>query len=59
MDKLLQLALRNANGLAKHTEELKTFISIHNIDIMLISETHFTSVRAEYGYPKVSPDTNS
>jgi hypothetical protein len=23
-------------------EELKTFISIHNTDIMLISETHFT-----------------
>jgi hypothetical protein len=42
MDKFLQLALRNANGLMQHTEELKTFISIHNIDIMLISETHFT-----------------
>jgi exonuclease III len=28
--------------LTQHTEELKTFISIHNIDVMLISETHFT-----------------
>jgi hypothetical protein len=25
-----------------HTEELKTFMYIHNIDIMLISETHFS-----------------
>jgi hypothetical protein len=37
-----QLALWNANGLTQHTEELKTFISIHNIDVMLISETNFT-----------------
>jgi exonuclease III len=34
--------LWNANGLTQHTEELKTFISFHNIDIMLISETYFT-----------------
>jgi hypothetical protein len=32
----------NANGLTEHIEKLKTFMSIHNIDIMLISETHFT-----------------
>jgi hypothetical protein len=42
MAKSLQLALWNANDLTQHTEELKTFISIHNIDVMLISETHFT-----------------
>jgi hypothetical protein len=42
MAKFLQLALWNANGLTQHTEELKTFISIHNIDVMLISEMHFT-----------------
>jgi hypothetical protein len=41
MAKLLQLALWNAKGLTQHTEELKTFNSIHNIDVMLISETHF------------------
>jgi hypothetical protein len=41
MSKFLQLALWNANSLTQHTE-LKTFISIHNIDVMLISETHFT-----------------
>jgi hypothetical protein len=34
--------LWNASGLSQHTEELKTFISIHNIHVMLISETHFT-----------------
>jgi hypothetical protein len=39
MAKFLQLALWNANGLTPHTEEPKTFISIHNIDAMLISET--------------------
>jgi hypothetical protein len=38
MAKSLQLALRNANGLTQHTEELKTFISLHNVDAMLISK---------------------
>jgi exonuclease III len=42
MAKFLQLALWNTNGLTQHTKELETFISIHNIDIMLILETHFT-----------------
>jgi hypothetical protein len=37
MAKFLQLALWNASGLTQHAEELKTFISIHNIDVMLIS----------------------
>jgi hypothetical protein len=30
--------LLNANDLAQHAEELNTFISIHNIDIMLFSK---------------------
>jgi hypothetical protein len=38
MAKFLQLALWNANGLTQHAEELITFICIHNIDVMLISE---------------------
>jgi exonuclease III len=42
MAKFLQLALWNVNGLSQHTEELKTFISIHNVDVMLLSEMHFT-----------------
>jgi hypothetical protein len=42
MAKFVQHALWNANGLSQHMAELKTFNSIHNIDVMLISETHFT-----------------
>jgi hypothetical protein len=42
MDNPLHLALWNANGLTQHAEELRTFISYHSIDVMLISETHFT-----------------
>jgi hypothetical protein len=41
MVKFLQLALWNANALLQHTGELITFISIHSIDFMLISEKHF------------------
>lgn len=36
------LALWNANGLSQHSSELKIFLSTNNIDILLISETHFT-----------------
>jgi exonuclease III len=42
MANFLRLALWNANGLIQHAEELRTFISLHNINVMLISETHFT-----------------
>jgi hypothetical protein len=42
MTKFLQLALCNANGLTQLTEKLKTFISVQNIVVMLISGTHFT-----------------
>jgi hypothetical protein len=38
----LRLALWNANGLSQYVAELQTFISQYSIDIMLISETHFT-----------------
>lgn len=38
----LRLAVWNANGLSRHSHELKQFLSIHNIDVMMISETHFT-----------------
>jgi hypothetical protein len=37
MDNPLRLALWNANGLTQHAEELRTFISYHNVDVMLIS----------------------
>jgi exonuclease III len=37
------ISLCNTNGLTQHTPtELKTFISIHNIAVMLISETQVT-----------------
>jgi hypothetical protein len=50
MDNPLRLALRNANGLIQHAEELRTFISYHKIDVMLISETHFTE-KVTSNYP--------
>jgi hypothetical protein len=42
MARFLQLALWNANCLIKHTEDLKALISIHNINVIKISERHFT-----------------
>jgi hypothetical protein len=38
----LQLALWNANGLAQHALELQSILTSRDIDIMLLSETHFT-----------------
>lgn len=40
----LRIGLWNANGLNNHREELKSFIINQNLDVMLISETHFTSL---------------
>jgi exonuclease III len=42
MAPFLSLAVWNANGLSQHAEELQTFLNCRHIDIMLISETHFT-----------------
>jgi exonuclease III len=42
MPYFLRLALWNADGLTRHVDKLKTFISHYDIDVMLISETHFT-----------------
>jgi hypothetical protein len=42
MAKFLQFGLWNASGLTQHTEEMKTFISTQNNDVMLISEMYFT-----------------
>jgi hypothetical protein len=39
--KLQTHPLVREGALTQHTEKLKTFISIHNIDVMIISETHF------------------
>jgi hypothetical protein len=42
MSQSLRISLWNANGLVNHNQEVKLFISTHKLDIMLISETHFT-----------------
>ena len=38
----LKIAFWNANGLAQHTLEVKSFLKTNQVDIFLISETHFT-----------------
>jgi len=43
MVKPFAIATSNANGLAKHSQEIKTFIFSQNINILLISKTHFTN----------------
>lgn len=37
-----KIAIWNANGLQQHALEIKTFLIEQKIDIMMISETHFT-----------------
>jgi len=43
MDKFLRTAQWNANGLQIHREEIKLFLNQNFTDILLISETHFTT----------------
>lgn len=38
----LKLAVWNSNGLTQHRQEIIAFLKLHEIDVMLISETHFT-----------------
>lgn len=38
----LRIVTWNANGLKERTQELEIFLRINNIDIALVSETHFT-----------------
>ncbi|XP_017795706.1 PREDICTED: RNA-directed DNA polymerase from mobile element jockey-like [Habropoda laboriosa] len=42
MDYKLKIAIWNANGLHQRLPELKTFLSINKIDIMLVAEAHLT-----------------
>jgi len=42
MERKLKLATWNANGLTKYSEEIKAIILSQDIDILLVSETHFT-----------------
>jgi hypothetical protein len=48
---ILRIALWNANGLQNHNEELKIFLIQNKIDVMIISETHFTS-RSHFTLPE-------
>lgn len=38
----IKIASWNCNGLMQHILELQTFLKSHNIDVMLLSETHLT-----------------
>jgi len=42
MTKALKLAVWNANGLGHHAQEVRLFIKSLDLDILLVSETHFT-----------------
>lgn len=44
MTRFYRVCAWNANGLANHCQELQAFISQNKIDIMLVSETHFTDI---------------
>lgn len=39
----LKIGAWNINGLAPNKHELELLIDTHNLDVVLISETHFTS----------------
>lgn len=39
----IKIALWNANGLSQHQQEVEMFLSSQNIDVLLVSESHFTS----------------
>lgn len=51
MAKYIRIAQWNANGLLKHKEEIKIFLETNFIDVLLISETHFTN-RSYFNIPK-------
>lgn len=53
MSKFLKIAVWNANGLTKNAAEVKAFILDQNLDILLISETHFTH-KSYFKVPKYS-----
>ena len=39
----ISIVIWNANGLSKHLLEVQTFLYNNNVDILLVSETHFTN----------------
>ena len=63
-DKPLRIAIWNANGLSQHTPEILPFLRLQNVDILLISETHFTDrshfrVPGYDGYSTQHPDNTA
>jgi len=50
----LKIAVWNGNGLCQHAQEIKLFLQTFHLDILLVSETHFT----ERSYMKI-PDYNT
>jgi len=42
MTQLLKTAVWNANGLCQHAQEIKLLLQTFHLDILLVSETHFT-----------------
>lgn len=51
MSKFIRIAQWNANGLPNHKEDIKLFLEQNFIDILLVSETHFTD-RTYFKIPK-------
>ena len=49
MAPILKIAAWNANGLSQHAQEVKLFLQTFHLDILLVSETHFT----ERNYMKI------
>ena len=39
----MNIVIWNANGLSQHLLEIKSFLYTNNVDLLLVSETHFTS----------------
>jgi len=46
MVRLINIAAWNANSLSQHAQDVRTFIHHNNLDIMLISETHYTKKKS-------------
>ena len=51
----LRIAVWHANVLSSHRLEFQTFLDMHQIDIALVSETHFTS-RTGFLLPRYTVD---
>lgn len=60
----LKIVVWNANGISQSKSELQTFLLIHKIDVMLISETHLTNkhffhIKNYFFYDTKHPDNKA